>query len=142
LEENFMNAGAPAPTDRASFIRAMADVRADHAALRRLAASLSMWPALSSDNAMSLVDAMIAHENAEARLFSLPLLTRPPAAVATTAARARRRCIEYSSGSLRVPDPKAAAAIVVDALLIHLAVEDAWLAHEEELHHERLLNAI
>ncbi len=137
-----MIANSPSPTDRASFNRAITDVRTDHATLRRLAVAVSKCPGNSTDNALSLVDAMIAHESAEACLFALPFLTRPPAIVVSTAVRARRRCVEYRSGTLRLPNPGAAAALLVDALLAHLAVEDAWLAHEEEHHHERLLNAI
>lgn len=137
-----MIANSPSPTDRASFNRAMSDVRTDHATLRRLAVALSKGPGNATDNALSLVDAMIAHESAEASLFALPFLTRPPATVVSTGVRARRRCVEYRSGTVRLPDPGAAAALLVEALLTHLAAEDAWLAHEEEQHHERLLNAI
>jgi hypothetical protein len=137
-----MNANAPIPTDRASFDRAMTEIRADHATLRHLATAVSEKPRASADNVMSLVDAMAAHESAETRLFALPFLTRPPETVTATGTQARRRCIAYRSGALRVDDPAAAATLVVDALLAHLAVEDAWLAQEEEQHHQRLLKSI
>ena len=136
-----MTASIHSPTDRASFDAAMNGVRSDHAMLRRLAAGATKR-GFPTDDAMSLAEAMSAHESAEARLFALPFLTRPPETVTSSAARARRRCIEYTSGDFRLPDPSAAAAQFVDALLAHLAVEDAWLVQESEHHKERLLNSI
>ena len=137
-----MNAETPSPADRAAFDRALGQIRADHAALRHLAVAVCRRPGRSADNALSLVDAVTAHENAEARLFALPFLTRPPATVTASAARARRRCLEYSTASDRLPNASAAAAVFADALLVHLAVEDAWLAEEAKQHHERLLQSI
>ncbi len=126
------------PADRAAFNDALASIRADHAVLRDLAKAASLHVGSMADDAMSLADAMIAHESAEARLFALPFVSNPPETVLSTAARARRRCIEYTSGSFHVPDAHAAAALFIDALLAHLAVEDAWLAREDEHQKERL----
>lgn len=126
------------PTDRTTFNQAIASIRADHAVLRELAMAVSRHSKTSADDTLSLVDAMLAHESAEARLFDLPFVTRPPASVASSAERARRRCVEYMTGTYELPDATAAAGIFVDALLTHLAVEDAWLAHEEEHQHDRL----
>ena len=137
-----MNTNIPSPTDRAAFNDAINAILADHAMLRHLAVAVSERPANSADAAMSLADAMTAHESTEARLFALPFLTRPPETVTSSAARARRRCVEYTSGNYRLPNPMAAAAVLVDALLAHLVVEDAWLAQEQQHHHERLLNSI
>ncbi|OHC71108.1 MAG: hypothetical protein A2045_09670 [Rhodocyclales bacterium GWA2_65_20] len=133
-----MTASTLTPTDRASFNRAMADVLSEHATLRRLAVIASRRSCFCADDAMSLADAMAAHESAEARLFALPFLTRPPESVTATAARASRRCIEYTSGNFRLPDPSAAAALFIEALLAHIAAEEAWLAHEEQYQNERL----
>jgi hypothetical protein len=127
-----------APSDRAKFNDAMAEIRADHAVLRDLAAAASQRSGFSADDTMSLADAMIAHESVEARLFALPFVSNPPETVLSTAAWARRRCIEYTSGSFRVPDAHAAAALFVDALLAHLAAEDAWLDQEDEHQKDRL----
>ncbi len=91
---------------------------------------------------MSLADAMVSHEKTEARLFALPFLTQIPKIVSSTAARARRRCIEYTSGSYHLPDRSVAAALFIDALLGHLATEEAWLAREKEQKHERLMTGI
>ena len=132
-----MTAITLSPTDRASFNGAMTAVLSDHATLRRLATVASKRGFLA-DDAMSLAEAMVTHESTEARLFALPFITRPPETVTATAARARRRCLEYTSGDFRLPDPSAAAAVFVDALLAHLAAEEAWFAHEEEHEKERL----
>ena len=137
-----MNANFTLPTDRSTFDDAIDAVFADHAMLRHLAVAVVRGPANSADAAMSLADAMVAHESAEARLFALPFLTRPPGAVTSSAARARQRCVEYTSGNYRLPNPTAAAAVLVDALLAHMVVEDAWLAQERQQHHQRLLNSI
>jgi hypothetical protein len=137
-----MNANFTPPTDRAAFDGAINAIFADHAMLRHLADAVVRGPANSADAAMSLADAMAAHESAEARLFALPFLTRPPGAVTSSAARARQRCVEYTSGNYRLPNPEAAAAVLVDALLAHMVVEDAWLAQEQQQHHDRLLKSI
>ena len=129
---------ADSPTDRTSFDSAMTAVYAEHATLRRLAAGASKQPGYSADDALSLADAMTAHESAEDGLFPLPFLTRPPRAVAATAAEARRRCDQYVSGDYRLANPGVAIALFVDALLAHLAVEEAWLADENEHQKERL----
>lgn len=128
--------------DRVSFDSAMAAVLSEHTTLRHLAVAASRRTGSSADDTMSLVAAMTSHEVAEARLFALPFLTRTPKTVTTTAARARRRCTEYVSGEFHLPDPGAASGLFVDALLAHLAAEEAWLAHEKEQKHERLLTAI
>jgi hypothetical protein len=80
----------------------------------------------------------ISHENAEARLFALPFVTRPPDSVVSTAARARQRGLEYKSGTYRLPNAEAAAGVFIDALLTHLAVEDTWLDQENDHQQERL----
>lgn len=126
------------PADRAAFNDAMASIRADHAVLRDLATAAARRPGFSADDTLSLADAMLAHESAEARLFALPFVTRPPDSVTSTAARARERCLEYKEGSYRLPTPSAAAGVFIDALLTHLAVEDTWLAHEDDHQKERL----
>jgi hypothetical protein len=126
------------PDDRAAFNDALASIHADHAVLRDLAAAAARRAGFTADDTMSLADAMLAHESAEARLFELPFVTRPPDSVTSTAARARQRCLEYKSGTYRLPDANAAAGLFIDALLTHLAVEDTWLAHEEEHQKERL----
>ncbi len=136
-----MTTGAMSPADRASFDAALDAVLSDHETLRRLAAVASKT-GYSADTALSLAEAMAIHENAEARLFALPYLTRPPETVTGTAARAHRRRLEYLSGDFHLPEPRVAAALFIEALLAHLAVEDTWLAHEREEHHERLLTSI
>ena len=130
------------PSDRASFNSAMTDVLSEHTTLRRLAAVAAKRSFSSADDALSLAEAMASHERTEARLFALPFLTRTPKSVTTTAARANRRCTEYTSGNFHLPDPSAAAALIVEALLAHLSAEEAWLTHEQEQKHERLLTAI
>lgn len=137
-----MIANAPTPTDRASFNRAMTEIFAEHAAMRHLADCAARDSGYSSDDMMSLADAMIAHERSEARLFSLPFLARSPAEVDVTGAKARHRCFEYTSGDYGPPDGNAAAARFIEALLAHLSVEEAWLTRERDLKHERLMTAI
>jgi hypothetical protein len=126
------------PNDRASFNEAMAGILSDHAMLRRLAAAATAHLGSSVDDAMSLAAAMATHEATEARLFALPFVTRPPELVTTTAERARLRCAEFTSGSYHLPDARAAEALFVDALLAHLAAEEAWLRHEDEHQKDRL----
>jgi hypothetical protein len=128
----------PSPGNRAEFDSAMADILAEHATLRHLAAAASGRHGSSADSAMSLADAMASHERTEARLFALPFLTRPPKAVTVTGARAHQRCMDYTSGNFSLPDPGAAAGVFVDALLAHLAAEEAWFAQDKEHQHERL----
>jgi hypothetical protein len=134
-----MAATSPSSDGRSPFTGVLNAVLADHAVLRHLAIAAIERPGCSTDNVLSLADAMNAHETAEARLFAHPFLSRPPRTVASTAARARRRCLEYTSGDCRLPDPGAVAALFVDALLAHLAAEEAWLEHEQEHQNERLL---
>jgi hypothetical protein len=136
-----MTAYSPTANDRNAFDDAMMAVRADHATLRTLALAVTRNPGFSTDDAMSLMSAMETHERSEGRMFALPFMDRPPESVTSTAARAQRRAAEFSSGTSRLPDPKAAAALFIDALLTHLAVEDAWLAHEREHLEERLVSA-
>jgi hypothetical protein len=81
---------------------------------------------------------METHERIEARLFALPLITRPPEIVMSTAARAHQRCMEFATGTYHLPDTRAAVAVFVDALLVHLAAEEAWLRHEDEHQKDRL----
>ena len=136
-----MNANAPVPTDRAAFDRAIAEVRVDHLTLRHLAELVSKEP--SADTALSLIDAMLDHEGAEAQLFPLPFLTRPPEAVLASGARARQACTDYREANFRLPTRGAAAAAqVADLLLEHLAAEDAWLDWEADQRHRRVLNSI
>lgn len=137
-----MTATTISPTDFASFNSAMTAVLSEHTTLRRLAVVATQRSGSSTDAAMSLADAMMSHENTEARLFDLPFLTRIPKNVSATAARARRRCIEYTSGSYHLPDRGVAAALFVEALLAHLTTEEAWLAREKEQKHERLMTGI
>ena len=128
----------PSSMDRASFNRAMAAILSDHVALRRLAVDTSER-GFTTDDTLSLAEAMTAHEGVEARLFAQPLITRTPEIVSSTAARARRRALEYTTGTFALPDRSAAAALFVDALLAHLAAEEAWFDHESERQKERLL---
>ena len=132
-----MIADTASPSDRASFNGAITAILSDHATLRHLAAGASKR-GFSTDDAMSLAEAMATHERTEARLFALPFLTHPPETVTVTAARARQRCLEYTAGNFRPPDASAAAALFVDALLTHLVAEEDWLAQEEEHEKERL----
>ncbi len=73
-----MTASTRSPATRAEFDGAMTAILSEHATLRRLAAAASRRPDFSTDDALSLADAMSAHESTEARLFALPFLTRPP----------------------------------------------------------------
>lgn len=134
-----MTTTVPSPDGRSPFTGIMTAVLSDHAILRHLAVAAANRPGFSADNVMSLADAVTAHESAEARLFAHPFLSRPPNTVASTAARARRRRLEFTSGNSHLPDPSAAAALFVDALLAHLAAEEAWLELEQEHQNERLL---
>jgi hypothetical protein len=142
MKEIIMIATPPSPTDRAAFDSAIAAILSEHTTLKRLALAVSKPSGFSADATLSLADALTAHEGMEARLFSLPFLTRMPKSITSTGARAQQRCHDYTSGDFHLPDPSAAAAQFVDALLAHLAAEEAWLIHEREHHHERLLNAI
>lgn len=126
------------PSDRASFNEALAGILSDHAILRRLAAATTAHHGDSTDEAMSLAEAMETHERTEARLFALPFVTRPPEIVMSTAARAHQRCMEFARGTYHLPDTRAAVALFVDALLAHLAAEEAWLKEEDEHQKDRL----
>jgi hypothetical protein len=126
------------PNDRASFNEALAGILSDHETLRRLAAATSSHQGNVTDEAMSLVEALDTHERTEARLFALPLITRPPEIVISTAARAHQRSMEFATGTYHLPDTRAAVASFVDALLAHLAAEEAWLTHEDERQKKRL----
>jgi hypothetical protein len=97
---------------------------------------------LSADAAMSLADAMTAHESIEARLFALPFLTNSPKTVTASSTQAHQCCKDYVSGNFRGADATAAAALFVEALLTHLEAEEIWLTYEKEQHHERLLRNI
>lgn len=130
------------PKDRVEFNSAMADIFAEHSAMRHLADCAARDAGYSADDMMSLADAMVAHERTEARLFALPFLARSPEEVGLTAAKARRRCIEYTSGDYRPLDSNAAAARFIEALLTHLSAEEAWLTHEKQLKNERLWTSI
>lgn len=126
------------PNDRASFNSALSAILAEHVTLRHLAAAVATRSSHSADDAMSLADAMAAHERSEAVLFDLPFVTRPPKAVITTGASAGQRCREFTSGKFRSQDASLAATKFVEALLAHLDAEEAWLAEEEAHQHERL----
>lgn len=132
-----MTPDMPIPNDRAAFNAALVEIHHDHAAMRDLA-EMAVRSGFPTDGILSLAEMVATHERAEARLFALPFVTRPPESVTASAARAQRHCIEYATGSYHLPDRGAAAALFVDTLLAHIAVEDAWLAREEEHQKERL----
>jgi hypothetical protein len=136
-----MIADTPMPADRTSFNAALAVLHAEHATMRHLAACALRGPGFSTDDTLSLADAMLAHERTEAGLFALPFLTRTPPAVTASAARARQRCQEYLSGDFRLPEADA-AGLFVEALLAHLTAEETWLAEEKAAKNERLWTAI
>jgi hypothetical protein len=46
--------------------------------------------------------------------------------------------MEFTTGTYHLPDARAAAALFVDALLAHLAAEEAWLRQEDEHQKDRL----
>jgi hypothetical protein len=91
------------PSDRPSFNRAMDAVLHDHATLRHLAKIANTTPELCADIALSMAEVMMHHEHTEARLFDLPFVTHAPETVASTAARARRRCITISPAATWPP---------------------------------------
>lgn len=126
------------PSDRASFNSAMAAVLHDHATLRHLAEIAYREPDLCTDIALSVADAMIRHERTEAQLFELPFVTRTPERVKSTAAKARRHCIEYTSGDFTILGSKFAASQFIDAVMAHLAAEEAWFDLENQHQKERL----
>lgn len=131
----------PTPADRPAFNRALAEVLHDHATLRHLAEVADREPALCADIALSMADVMIGHERTESRLFELPFITKTPKAVTSTAAMARRRCIEYTAGDCTLADSKRAAAQLIGAVMAHLAAEEAWFDHEKERRKEYLRGA-
>lgn len=128
----------PLPTERASFDQAIAAVRAEHTVLRHLAEIVTERSVFSADDALSLAGAVEDHERSEAALFALPFLSGPPEIVTATATRAHRRCAEYLSGDFSAADACAAATLFVEALLSHIAAEEAWLASEDAHQKERL----
>ncbi|MDD5296829.1 MAG: hypothetical protein PHU46_07945 [Rhodocyclaceae bacterium] len=132
----------PLPNDRPSFDNALTVILSEHATLRNMALAASQRLEYSPEDATSLAAAMTAHESSEARLFALPFLTKTPKSVISTGSRARQRCLAYTSGNFHHRDPRAAANLFVEALLVHLDEEETWLAREQELHHERLLQSI
>lgn len=128
-----MDANLPTPTDRPSFNAALADVLADHATMRRLATTATQNPkAISADAMMSIADIMAAHELVEARLFATPFLTRTPESVLSTTTQVRMRCRDFLTGNHRLPDTNTSAALFVEALLAHIAAEEAWFAREQQ----------
>lgn len=128
------------PTDRVSFDSAMVTIMSEHAMLRRLATMGSNKEGFTVDDAISLADAVAAHEQTEARLFELPFLPRIPDSVISTGARVRKLSLDVTSEkNARRLD---ASTVFAEALLAHVAAEDAWLVHEKELRHERLLKSI
>ena len=132
------NPNSITPADREAFNKAMAAIRADHEMLRGLATAMTSKGIVSADDALSLVEAMNTHESAERRLYDLPFVSRPWASVLSSAERAQLRGREYRSGTYQLPDARAAAALFIDALLSHLAVEDAWLDEEDQHQQERV----
>lgn len=126
-----MNAIPETPHDRAAFDAALAAVLAQHATLRAIA-SLTDREKFAADAVLSLADAVKAHEKHESVLFETPFLTNTPMLVRTTARRVERCCSEYATSRHGLTSPTAAAARFVDALLAHLAAEEAWLKHESE----------
>jgi hypothetical protein len=129
---------ASPPSDRPSFNLAMAEVLHDHATLRHLADIALREPDLCTDIALSMADAMISHERTEARLFELPFVTLTPEKVKSTAAMARRHCIEYTSGDFTLLGSKFAAAQFIDSLMAHLAAEEVWFEVENKHQRDRL----
>lgn len=128
-----MDANLPTPTDRPSFNVALADVLADHATMRRLASNATRRPeAISIDAMMSIADIMVTHELFEARLFATPFLTRTPESVLSTTTRVRMRCRDFLTGDHHLPDTNVSAALFVEALLAHIAAEEAWFAREQQ----------
>jgi len=136
-----MTQDIPVPNDRASFRKAITEVRAEHAVLRHLAEAVSERSVLSTDDVLSLAEAVKNHERSEAILFSLPFLSRPPEAVTKTAAKSQERCEEYLSGRFSRVEAATAASRFVDALLAHIAAEENWLDREDEHQKERLRTA-
>jgi hypothetical protein len=126
------------PTERASFNQAISAIREEHAVLRHLAENVTERSVFSTDDTLSLAEAVKNHERNEAALFALPFLSRPPEIVTATAARSQRRCEEFISGSSTLPNSSTAAALFVEALLSHIVAEEAWLAREDRYQKERL----
>ncbi len=132
-----MNPQMSIPNDRAAFNAALTEIHHDHAAMRGLA-EMAIRSGFPTDETLSLAEMVANHERAEARLFALPFVTKPPENVIASAARAQRHCVEYITGDYHLPNRSAAAALFVDNLLAHIAVEDAWLAREDAHQKERL----
>jgi|WetSurMetagenome_2_1015567.scaffolds.fasta_scaffold186302_3 hypothetical protein len=131
----------PVPLDRPAFERAMAEVLRDHATLRHLANIANREQDLCADIALTMTEVMSSHERTEAMLFELPFIIRTPKTVTATAARARRRCTEFVSGDHTLPDSNIAATEFINALMAHLAAEEAWFDHEKERRKEYLRSA-
>lgn len=129
------------PVDRAALSEIVAEVRSDHIVLRHLAENVTERSVFSADDALSLADAMVAHERAEARLFTLPDMSQPPELVKFTAEQSHRRREEFVAGTFERTDARTAARRFVDALLAHLAAEEAWLFRERLPRHEGLAAA-
>lgn len=133
-----MHASSATPHDRAAFDAALAVLLAQHATLRAVA-SLTSREKFAADGVLSLADAVKAHEMNESVLFETPFLTSTPELVRTTSKRLERRCSEYTTSSHGLASHTAAAARFVDALLAHLAAEEAWLKRESEHQKEHML---
>ena len=118
-----------APHDGVAFDAALATVREQHAMLRSVA-TLTTREGLTTDAVLSLADAVKIHEMEEAVLFDSPFMTRTPKLVRSTAARLQRCASHYLTGGHGLASPDAAAARFVDALLAHIAAEEAWLSRE------------
>ena len=118
-----------APHDGAAFDAALAKLRTQHATLRSVA-TLTIRERLSTDAVLSLADAVKVHELNEAVLFETPFLTRMPRLVRATAERLQRCSSEYTSNNHGLASHTASAARFVDALLTHIAAEEAWLRRE------------
>jgi hypothetical protein len=126
------------PQDGVAIDEAIAQLRGQHATLRSVA-TLATREGLSTDTILSLADAVKVHELDEAVLFETPLLTGTPKLVRTTAERVRRHCSDYTAGGHGMVSREASAARFVDALLAHIAAEEAWLERECEHRREHMM---
>lgn len=137
-----MHAYSALPHDRPAFNSAIGALLSEHKTLRQLAATVSSQTAASAEAAVSLIEAMAAHEQTEAGLFALPFVTRTPKTVTATAARAQQLCAEYITAKSRQTNADAAAARFAAALLEHLSAEEVWLADERAQKQQRLWTSI
>jgi len=133
-----MHEHADAPRDGAAFDAALAMTRAQHATLRSVAA-LTIREGLSTDRVLSLADSVKAHEQSEAVLFETPFMTRTPRLVRTSAERLKQCGADYTTGVHGLASNAASAARFIDALLAHIAAEEAWLSRESAHRKEHLL---